>query len=384
MGKRKIGLLGHGVVGSGVRKIIDGGETEELRNLEVSAILVRSATECIDPRCTTDPERILNNPEISVVAECMGGLEPAHTYVRQALRSGKHAVTSNKKMLAAFAGELLEEARKHGVHLYYEASCGGGIPWMANLSRIRRIDRITSFGGIFNGTTNYILSRMTSEGADFDQMLDEARENGYAERDPSDDIDGTDAACKVSISCMHAYDLLVNPEDVTVFGIRNIRAEDIRQAASMDRICRLIGRSCWQNGTVSAMVLPVFLKRGALAADVPLNFNLITCSSPTLGEAAFYGQGAGSLPTAHAVVQDLLDVCRKEQESVRQAGTVDNQLYVSRFYIRTAKPVVFAAITERRCGETSLITKQVSLTEIAQYVRTAGDESLFLAEAADD
>lgn len=384
MEKMKIGLLGHGVVGSGVRKIVDGGETEAVRGLEISAILVRSEAECTDPRCTTDPQRILNDPEIAVVAECMGGLEPAHTYVRQALRNGKHAVTSNKKMLAAYAGELLAEAQQHGVHLCYEASCGGGIPWMANLSRIRRIDGITSFSGIFNGTTNYILSRMTAEGADFDTMLAEAQKNGYAERDPSDDIDGTDAACKVALSCMHAYDLLVKPEDVTVFGIRNIRAEDIRRASEAGRVCRLIGRSCRQDGTVSAMVLPVFLKRGNLAAAVPLNFNLAVCSSPTLGEAAFYGQGAGSLPTAHAVVQDLLDVRTEVRDSGKQAGTVDNQLYVSRFYIRTAKPVVFAAITERNCGEGGLITGKVSLTEVAQYVRTAEDAGLFLAEVADD
>ena len=193
----KIGLLGHGVVGGGVRKIIDEGATWEVRELEVVRILVKDEVEMTDPRTTMDPDDILNDPQIEVVAECMGGLEPAHTLAKKALQKGKHVVTSNKKMLATYCEDLFETARQNGVTVHYEASCGGGIPWMASLDRTRRVDDIDSFRGIFNGTTNYILSRMYSEGTDFAQMLKEAQKLGYAERDPSDDIDGHDVKYKV-------------------------------------------------------------------------------------------------------------------------------------------------------------------------------------------
>ncbi|MBR3348536.1 MAG: homoserine dehydrogenase, partial [Solobacterium sp.] len=227
----KIGLLGHGVVGSGVRKIIDDGATWEVRELEVSRILVKDESELTDPRCTLDFDEILNDPEITIIAECMGGLEPAHTFAKKALEKGKYVVTSNKKMLATFCEDLFETAVKNGVTVHYEASCGGGIPWMASLDRTRRVDDIDSFRGIFNGTTNYILERMKKEGKDFDEMLAEAQKLGYAERDPSDDIDGFDVKYKVSLSCVKAFDTLQDIDDITTFGIRNIRKEDLQYCA---------------------------------------------------------------------------------------------------------------------------------------------------------
>jgi len=237
----KIGLLGHGVVGGGVSRIIDTGRSEEVKQLEVVKILVKDESECTDERCTTNADDILNDPEIDAVCECMGGLEPAHTFVKRALEAHKHAVTSNKKMLANYFDELLSIAEENGVQLLYEATAGGGIPWMANLRSIRRIDEVDRFRGIFNGTTNYMLSHMESEQADFDEMLEKAQSLGYAERDPSDDIDGFDVRYKVMLSAAAAFDAVIDPAEIITFGIRNIRKGDIAWANEHGKSVKLIG-----------------------------------------------------------------------------------------------------------------------------------------------
>ena len=170
----KIGLLGHGVVGSGVRKIIDEKLTDETKNLEITRILVKDTSEITDVRMTTDVNDILLDPSIDVVVECMGGIEPARKYALEALEHGKHFVTSNKKMFASSILELQECAERNHVSLHYEATCGGGIPWIANIDRCKRVDTIDSLKGIFNGTTNYILSKMQAENADFEEVLKEA------------------------------------------------------------------------------------------------------------------------------------------------------------------------------------------------------------------
>ena len=199
----KIGLLGHGVVGKGVSRICDASEI-----LQIKRILVKDDWELTDPRCTQNVQEILDDPEIDVVVECMGGIEPARSFLMKALQNGKHIVTSNKKMLANCSKELFAEAKKNNVSIHYEATCGGGIPWMASLERILRIDPIDSFRGIFNGTTNYILSRMDEESLEFEPLLKEAQKLGYAEQNPSDDIDGMDVRYKVALSCMKAFKVM--------------------------------------------------------------------------------------------------------------------------------------------------------------------------------
>ncbi len=376
-----VGLLGHGVVGSGVTDIIDG-----IEGVHVKTFLVKDKAESDDPRCTTDVNEILNDPEIDVVAECMGGIEPACSYVLQAIENGKHAVTSNKKMLASCAEKLFTLAKEKHVRVGFEATCGGGIPWMDNVARIRRIDAIRSFQGIFNGTTNYILSRMTKEHTSFEAMLQEAQNLGYAERDPKDDIDGYDVRYKVMLSALACFDALVDEEDIIMHGIRTINEEDIASAAAMDRVCKLVGSATRQTDSISAMVMPVFLEKDDPLSAVALNYNMLTCVSDTLGTASFYGQGAGSLPTAHAVVQDILDIVygNPEVERDMKACHIDNQRYTSRYYIRTKKPVVFSSIADRTLSGNSFLTKPVSLVEVEQFIRTAEDESLFVAEVKDN
>ena len=381
----KIGLLGHGVVGGGVRQIIDEGATWEVRELEVKKILVKDESELTDPRCTLNFDEILNDPEIEIVAECMGGLEPAHTFAKKALEKGKYVVTSNKKMLATYCEDLFETAVANNVTVHYEASCGGGIPWMASLDRTRRVDDIESFRGIFNGTTNYILERMKKEGKDFDEMLAEAQKLGYAERDPSDDIDGHDVKYKVSLSCVKAFDTLQDINDIITFGIRNIRREDLEYCAENRLTCKLIGTGSYHGDYISACVLPMFLKSDDVFANIPLNFNAIESDSKTLGAAAFVGQGAGSLPTAHAVVQNLVDIWKNQDPEIneKKVTPVDNQIHQGIFYIRTAKQAVFADVIDRRVSELAFITKKISLVQAAALCAAAGDEKIFLAEVAE-
>ncbi len=377
----KVGLLGHGVVGSGVTDILDG-----LDGVQVKSFLVKDLSESDDPRCTTDPSVILDDPEIDIVAECMGGIEPAASYVMRAIENGKHVVTSNKKMLASSAEKLFSLAKDKHVRVGFEATCGGGIPWMDNLARIRRIDEISAFHGIFNGTTNFILSRMTSSGASFAEMLKEAQRLGYAERDPKDDIEGYDVRYKVMLSGLAAFDALVDEEEIIMHGIKTITEEDVACAKAMGRVCKLVGSALKQEDTIGAMVMPVFLKNDDPLSAVSLNYNMLTSVSDTLGTASFYGQGAGSLPTAHAVVQDILDIAYDVPvvERTMHVCRVDNQKYTSRYYIRTKKPVIFSAIIDHALSENSFVTKPVSLVEVEQFICTAEDESLFVAEVQGD
>ena len=377
----KIGLLGHGVVGSGVTAITDSCAVKKVRRLEVTKILVKDEWELTDPRCTQNPDDILLDPEIEAVAECMGGLEPAHTFVRRALEAGKHVVTSNKKMFAAYCGELFELARENGVTIRYEASCGGGIPWISNLTRIRRLEPVTSFRGIFNGTTNYILSRMTATGSEFDQNLAEAQKLGYAEKDPTDDIAGYDVRYKTAITAMKAFGVITDASDIPALGIRNAAAEDIRWSTENGYALKLFGAGNDLPDAVSLWVMPVFVSTKNVFAHISDNFNAVESDSKDLGRAMFVGQGAGSLPTAHAMVQDLLDIYQNQDSDMPEAvrKPVCNDSVKAQFYIRSAAPEQFAALKAADAGAHALLTKEISLSELLEVLKGCGDESVFAA-----
>ena len=377
----KIGLLGHGVVGSGVTAITDSCAVKKVRRLEVSRILVKDEWEMTDPRCTTNVEDILSDPEIEIVAECMGGIEPAHTFVRRALESGKHVVTSNKKMFAAYCGELFELAKENGVSIRYEASCGGGIPWISNLTRIRRLEPVTSFRGIFNGTTNYILSRMARTGSDFAQNLAEAQKLGYAEKNPTDDIAGYDVRYKTAITAMKAFGAIVDSSEIPTLGIADVSADDIRWASENGYVLKLFGAGRNLDDGVSLWVMPVMTGDQQVFAHITDNFNAVESESPTLGPAMFVGQGAGSLPTAHAVVQDLLDIYQDQDAEAAYAErkTVNNDTVCARFYVRTAKPEAFADVCETSIGNGAFLTKELPLSELLAMMKGCGDEHVFAA-----
>ena len=382
----KIGLLGHGTVGSGVRKIVDEKNTNEISQLEISKILVRYEKDITDERMTVDIHDIVEDSDIDVVVECIGGDEPAFSYVKAALFNGKHVVTSNKKMLVNHLEELLETARTRGVSLKYEAACGGGIPWMSNLDRTKRIDDIESFRGIFNGTTNYILSKMSEEGLEFAIALKEAQDCGYAEFDPSDDIDGMDTAYKVVLSSYKGFGVLANIHDIDIYGIRHISAKDIAYACKHGYACKLIGSGVKSDSGVSGTVIPTFIPKQNIFATIPANFNAIESDSKTLGKMTYVGQGAGSYPTAHAVVQDLIDlVLHQDTEVSSGVGVhVDNKNRLSSFYVRSVNLNRIEDVIEERIDEDTCIIKKMSFVELASVIKVLEDDAVFVAEVMHD
>ena len=296
----KIALLGYGTVGRGVDSIVSSSTPV----LEVKRILDLPQN-CTEPRMTPNYDEILDDPEIGVVDECMGGIEPAHEFILRALRAGKHVVTSNKAVVAAYFDEFTAAAREAGVGFFCEAAVGGGIPWIANIAKVQRMDGVSSFKGILNGTTNYIIDRMQTEGLEFDDVLRQAQELGYAERDPSADIDGIDVANKTIITACVAFNVAC-VRDLPVMGIRTLTKADIAHFASRGFSVKLLGQGVRRGNSYAVCVEPTAVPVTSLEANVPGNFNLATVEGATVGELKFYGQGAGSLPTGNAMVQDLL------------------------------------------------------------------------------
>ena len=377
----KIGLLGHGVVGSGVTSITDSCAVKKVRRLEVKRILVKDETELTDPRCTLNVEEILQDPEIEVIAECMGGLEPAHTFLSRALEAGKHVVTSNKKMFAHYCHELFELARENNVTVRYEAAVGGGIPWMANLTRVKRLEPVTSFRGILNGTTNYILTRMEETGMDFDVCLKEAQSLGYAEKNPTDDIEGYDVKYKAALSAMKAFEAQPDLDAITTHGISTVSSADLAWAKENGRSLKLIAEGKDNGDPISLWVMPALLTSDDIFANVTSNFNAVESDSKTLGKSVYIGQGAGSMPTAHAVVQDMLDIYvdQDTEHAPMRERPVDNSSVVAPFYVRTKQCSVFASVTEKTVNDHTVLTKPISLTDLEQMIKEASDPELFVA-----
>lgn len=334
----KLAILGYGTVGSGVIEILANQQTFDLQGLEVKHILVRKGKAMEDPRMCDDMEVILQDEEVEIVVEALGGIEPAHSYIMAALRSGKHVVSANKAVIAKYMKEFHECAREHEVKFYYEASCGGGIPWIHNLLSAKRIDEIDEIHGIFNGTTNYILDHMVKENQQFDVILQKAQELGYAEKDPSADIDGIDIQNKLKISASLAFncDVLQN---FPTFGIRNIRKEDIDYFTSMNKTVKLMAVAKRQEDRCFALVEPILYNKEDLEASIYENFNLTCLHGTTIGDLKFYGQGAGKLPTANAIVQDIIDIKEnipRPNINVDQKLRYDTSLIEGVYVIRTS------------------------------------------------
>lgn len=303
----KVAILGYGTVGSGVGEIIMNAATADVKELSVSHILERSENLHRHPLMCDDIQTILQDESVDVVVETLGGIEPAHTFIIAALKAGKHVVSANKAVIAVYLKEFHEYAQAHGVKFLYEASCGGGIPWIHGLADAKRIDDIDEIHGIFNGTSNYILDHMGKEHQPFDVILHQAQELGYAEKDPGADIDGIDIQNKLKISSAIAFDCDV-PQDIPTFGIRNIRREDIEYADSLHQKIKLIADARRKEDHFYGIVEPQLLDEGSIEASINENLNLTCLHGTTIGPLMFYGQGAGKLPTANAIVQDIIDI----------------------------------------------------------------------------
>ena len=314
----KIGLLGSGTVGSGVVRVLKENMEEITArvgtHLVLAKVLVRDKKKprpYLDGVELTDRvEDILEDEEISVVVEVMGGLHPAKEYMLRAMEAGKSVVTANKDVVAQFGQELFDMAEKHDVDFRFEASVGGGIPIIMPLKQCLTANRISEVLGIVNGTTNYMLTKMSEEGMSYDDVLKEAQEKGYAEANPSADVDGLDAARKAAILSSIAFNMRISLADVSVEGITKITPEDISYAKNLGYVVKLLAIGKETDDGINVRVHPVFLPKEHPLASVNGVYNAIFVRGNAIGEAMFYGPGAGSLPTASAVVADIIDVSR--------------------------------------------------------------------------
>ncbi|MDD3185632.1 MAG: homoserine dehydrogenase [Anaerostipes sp.] len=317
----KIALLGSGTVGTGVYKLVQS-QKEEMphkigANLEITKILVRDKNkkrEGIDNSLLVDNwSEILEDDSIQIVIEVMGGIEPARTYITQALEAGKHVVTANKDLVAEHGKELLDAAEAHHCDLLFEASVAGGIPILRPLKQCLAGNHISEVMGIVNGTTNFILSKMTAEGMDFDEALALATELGYAEADPTADIEGYDAGRKVAIMASIAFNSRVTFSDVHTEGITKITAKDIEYASEVGCVIKLLGVAKNTPEGIEVSVHPMLIPNSHPLAKVDDSFNAVFVHGDAVDDAMFYGRGAGELPTASAIMGDVIDVARNIQ-----------------------------------------------------------------------
>ena len=311
-----VAILGHGVVGSGVAEVLLQNAEPIAEKAGDSLVVKRILDLRTFPDLpyadlfTTDFETIVQDEEIRIVVETMGGLHPAYDFVKACLLAGKSVVTSNKELVAAKGDELLAIAKDKNVNFLFEASVGGGIPILRPLSQCLAGNEIESVAGILNGTTNFMLTRMVQDSMDFESALKLAQDLGYAERNPSADVDGHDACRKICILAALAYGKHVYPEQVYTEGISAITPTDVKYAEAIGRVIKLIGQVKRQGDRIQCMVSPLLISKDNLLAQVSDVFNAVQVCGNAVGEVMFYGRGAGKLPTASAVVGDVIDAAQ--------------------------------------------------------------------------
>ncbi|RXS85268.1 homoserine dehydrogenase [Geobacillus zalihae] len=314
-----VGLLGLGTVGSGVVKIIENHQEKLMHQVgcpvKVKKILVRDVQKprdvAVDPSLlTTSAAEVIDDPDIDVIIEVMGGIEETKEWLLRALRQGKHVVTANKDLMAVYGSELLRAAAEYRCDLFYEASVAGGIPILRSLVDGLASDRITKLMGIVNGTTNYILTKMSQNGASYEDVLAEAQALGFAEADPTSDVEGLDAARKMAILARLGFSMDIDLDDVQVKGITQVTEEDLNYGKRLGYTMKLIGIAQRDGQKVEVSVQPTFLPDSHPLASVHNEYNAVYVYGEAVGETMFYGPGAGSLPTATAVVSDLVAVMK--------------------------------------------------------------------------
>ena len=317
----KAALLGAGTVGGGVYKLIEKRKSEMPSKIQaeltITKVLVKNLNKkregIPDEVLTDDWQEILDDPNISIVIELMGGIEPARTYILEALKAGKNVVTANKDLLAEHGKELMDAAEEYHKDLYFEAAVGGGIPIIRPLKECLAGNNITEVMGIVNGTTNYILTKMTQEGMDFGEALKQAQELGFAEADPTADVEGLDAGRKMAILASIAFHSRVTFDDVEIKGISDITARDIKYAGEFGYVLKLLGVARNVNDKIEVSVSPVMIPEQHPLAKVNDSFNAVFVHGDAVDDAMFQGRGAGEFPTASAVVGDVIATARNMQ-----------------------------------------------------------------------
>lgn len=398
----KVAVMGYGTIGSGVVEVLDVNQGSIAKRagegIEVKYILdLRDFPgEPVQELIVHDYKVIAEDPEVKIVVETMGGVEPAYTFVKAMLEAGKHVTTSNKALVAVKGAELIALAKEKNVNFMFEASVGGGIPIIRPLNSCLTADEIEEITGIVNGTTNYMMTKMSEEGLDFDDVLKDAQEKGYAEKDPTADIEGYDACRKIAILTSLVCGQQVDFEDIHTEGITKITTADIKYAKAMGRTIKLLASSKKMEEGYAAMVAPFLLPSTHPLYSVNDVFNAIFVHGNVLGDAMFYGSGAGKLPTASAVVADIVDIAKHldiniaVEWSTKKQELIDFKNMVNRYFVRTTEKKdeiekVFGAVTfvtaEGVDGETGFVTecmseaeyekKAVELGNVLQMIRMA-------------
>jgi homoserine dehydrogenase len=381
-----VGLLGLGTVGTGVAKILETNARSIAQKVGspvvLKKVLVRNTAKKrridLDGLLTTDPAAVIDDPDIDVVVEVMGGEEPAKGYIIRALKAGKHVVTANKDVVAKYGRDLFAAAEENNVDLLFEASVGGGIPIIRPLKQCLAGNRIRQVMGIVNGTTNYMLTKMTADKSDYAAVLAEAQQKGYAEADPTADVGGWDAARKIAILASIAFGTRVTLDDVYVEGITSISAQDIEYAGEFGYVIKLLAIAEETDQGVDVRVHPAFIAKTHPLAAVNDVFNAIFVKGDAVGETMFYGRGAGEMPTASAVVADIIDVARDIQHGVASrvlCTCFDNKPICS--IDKTEAPYYIRLLVEDKPGVLAAIAgafgcQQVSLNSVVQK-RKVGD-----------
>ena len=384
----KIALLGLGTVGGGVYEIIRR-QKEEIPHklkamLEISHILVRNkekaAARVSDPSViTTEWSDIIHDPDVQIVVEVMGGIEPAATYIKEALRAGKHVVTANKDLIAEQSADLLKIAQQYGVDLLFEAAVAGGIPIISPLKGSLLANEITEITGIVNGTTNYILSKMTEEKMNFEDALSLAKQLGYAEADPTADIEGLDAGRKMAIMASLAFHTPVTFSDVYTEGITRIKARDINYAEEFGHVVKLMGVAKNDGEGIEVRVHPLLVPKGHPLAAVSGPFNAVFVHGDAVDDVMFYGRGAGDLPTGSAILGDVFEIARGIAEG--RTGSATDMCYrqlpvrtidevISRYYLRMEvedKPGVLATIASVLGNNAVSIEQMVQKAKVGSH-----------------
>lgn len=387
-----VAIMGHGVVGSGVAEILTTHKQKLFASIgeEIYVKHILDLREFPDSpladRFTKDFNDILNDREVRVVVEVMGGLNPAYDFVKKCLKSGKSVVTSNKELVAAHGAELLQIAKDENVNFLFEASVGGGIPIIRPISQCLVANIVDEIAGILNGTTNFILTKMIEDGMQFDAALKLAQDLGFAERNPAADIEGHDACRKICILASLAFGKHVYPDSVHTEGITEITLEDVKYAEAYNCVIKLIGKvKRLDDGKIDIIVAPMFVPNKSQLANIDYEFNGIMVRGDCTGDVVFYGKGAGKLPTASAVVADVVDCCKhlKTRKFLFWAdGNGDNILpyedSVTAMYIRANATMelaqeVFGCVdkiekADSPEGEIAFVTAQLPYGEILEKI----------------
>lgn len=368
-----IALFGFGTVGKGVYDIL-----QENAEMQIKYVLDKREIPELGNKLTSDLNQILSDPEVDTVIELIGGLHPAYEFVTASLKAGKNVVSANKLLISLHYSELVSLALENKVSFRFSASCGGGIPWLPNLSRAGRVSRIESVSGIMNGTTNYILDAMETVGSEFSASLAEAQRLGFAEADPSSDIDGLDTRHKTTLSANIAFGVAIDDEKVDAFGIRDVEPSDIRTAKEHGYVLKLIGtakRVGMVVLSVAAYVEPTLVPADLPEANIHGCDNIIGFDGTHIGKTHFIGAGAGRYPTGYAVAQDCVDIAlglgglyNKKAEVL----PVANDKAVHPYYVRTdfCEDPFFASLKKKPWGE-GVITEEISVRQMHDFAARA-------------